>query len=266
MTEEAKALPAEVSPETLKVLEAIKQDGEIIEGVDLPENKETPEAKEEESTEETESEEESKPEKQVRDSKFVPVGKFNQFRKENAALKKQLVELDDKIKVMSAQPKGIETEIADKARDFAGKYGFDEVQARDLLQIVADIADKKATNLDLQKKVELYEAERQKMEEDRGFEKEFAEVSKTYPELASVKDDFKRLSFTEGYERTPLPVLAAWYSKEFKPRVTAEHAVKGKSSEVIDFENLTEEQLKALPEKEFLKYMSYQDKKAGLNI
>lgn len=263
MTEEAKAAPAEVSPETLKVLEAIKEDGETIEGVDLPENKETPEPPKEEETQPEEVESE-KP--LPRDSKFVPVGKFNQFRKENAALKKQLVELDEKIKVMSAQPKGIETEIADKARDFAGKYGFDEVQARDLLQIVADIADKKATNLDLQKKVESYEAERQKMEEDRSFENEFAEVSKTYPELASVKDDFKRLSFTEGYEKTPLPVLAAWYSKEFKPKVTAEHAVKGKSSEVVDFENLTEEQLKGLNDKDFKKYMDYQDKKAGLNI
>lgn len=269
MTDEVKgAGQPEVSEETLKVLQAIKEDGEVFEGVDLPENKETPteeaedEAKPELEAESEKPEEEAKPLK--RESKFVPVSKFNEMRKENQEYKKKLLELDEQLKVAIAKPKDIEEEILLKSREFSEKYGFDVDQAKDLFKTVAEIADKKSSKLDLEGKVARYEAERKRLEDDRKFEKEFSGISQSYPELDSVKDDFKRLSFTEGYEKTPLPVLAAWYVKEFKPKKTAESASKGKFKGVIDFENLSEEELKGLPEKEFLKYMAYQNQKHGL--
>ena len=258
----------EISEDTLKVLNAIKEEGESIEGMETEETPiEKPVEIPKEDSEEPEVEEKEEEKPLDRDSQFVSFKKFDKIRHLNSELKQLTEQQKAKIEELSLK-KEMENsdDVLIEAKAFAEKYGFEESQAKDLFASVAKIASKKANNADLEEKIAHYEAERQRMTEDRKFEAEYENVRKTYPELDSAKDDFKRLAFTEGYEKTPLQVLAAWYINEKKPKKSAEKSLKGKLTDVVDFENLSEEELSQLSDENFKKYIAYHDKKAGINL
>lgn len=102
-------------------------------------------------------------------------------------------------------------------------------------------------------------------EQETGFTNEFSDVLKDFPDLADHKEALKELAFTEGNEKIPLRLLALGYLHDNKPgRTTAEAPVQTKEKagvdDVLDFENMTEDQLKGLSGEKFDLYMTWMEK------
>ncbi len=113
-----------------------------------------------------------------------------------------------------------------------------------------------------QKEQELAQ-EKLKIEQAQGFETEFAGVIKEFPDLADAKEELKQLAFAAGNESTSLRRLAAEYLHDNPPgKNTAEAPFQGKrdSSDVIDYANITEEQLDSLDRKQLDEYYSWLEK------
>lgn len=225
-----------------------------------------------------------------REPKTVPVGKFNQLRHDHGETKAQLeaeraakVELERKLAdAIANKPntevaaKGNNEEIKKAAKALAEKHGADEEFVEELALTISDLISKNAPKAEISEEIktklnELDEAKAEttrknkEMQEDADFEQGFAGLLTEFPELANSKEDFKQLAFTDGYETTPLRTLAAAYMHDNKPKKTAEASGSGKSSGVIDYEALTEEDIKNLPREEFTKYMKWYEKKHGAN-
>lgn len=210
------------------------------------------------SPQETKVEEQPVEKSEPRKSNYVPVSKYNELRHELQDLKKQ-------IEAKAVTP-ATETKVAGELKDIAEKYNLDETFINEFSEKIIEKATSKAPKLpeNLEAVITSFQEREKAMKEETEFEKNFGELSKELPELVASKDDFKRLAFTEGYENTPLDVLAHYYINKFKPVRTAEAPKQGQGkTDVIDFANISEEELKGFNDEQLEAYMEYNRKQSG---
>lgn len=193
-----------------------------------------------------------------RKSNYVPVSKYNELRHELQDLKKQM-------EAKTVTP-ATEIKVAGELKDIAEKYNLDETFINEFSERLIEKASSKVPKLpeNLEAVVKSFQERENLMKQESEFENNFANLSKELPDLVANKDDFKRLAFTEGYENTPLDVLAHYYINKFKPVRTAEAPKQGQGkTEVLDFANITEDDLKGFSEEQVEAYMAYTRKQSG---
>lgn len=262
------------SEETREVLREVLGKDTHLDGIDLPveekpaEEQKTPEEpkqeepKVEEITPDENKGEEEKPKPTARRSDYVPTHKYNALRKELQEVKRQLEEKQSTV----TQP--AKTEVKGSLKDIADKYNLDEGFVNEFSERLLNEAASKAPKLpeDIIQKLQTLETKEKMVKEDMEFEQKFNELSKDLPGLVGSKAEFKQLAFTEGYETTPLPVLAHYFMSINKPTKTAEAPKKGAGkTEVMDFSQMTEEQLSNISpdSEEFNNYLAWIKKTSG---
>jgi len=177
---------------------------------------------------------------------------------------KQAQELQAKIEELSKQKSPVtetqRVELSDEIKTLAEESGVDE----NFLNKFADTILKKAKpSEDISKIVQSLTEERELVKQENLYSQEFAKdieplVKEQYglsdTALSQLKTQLKDLAFSETYAKVPLSkILKAEFDtlgiKEPK-RSSEGKAIKVRSNEVVDFDNLTEEQFEALsPEK-----------------
>lgn len=198
-----------------------------------------------------------------RQTRTVPVNVHNEERHKRQEAEKLAAELQAKLdgKGVDDKPKSAQTDndIRKFATDLAEKHGLDAEFLGEFAESIVNMARKgNVLPENITKQLEKFdkissELETQKtiQEQDQGFNAEYAEILKEFPDLKSdeVKDALKEIAFSEGYTATPLRTIAIEYMHDHpveKGRKTIEGRDGGGSvsrdAEVIDFANLTEEQ------------------------
>ncbi len=225
-----------------------------------------------------------------RASKFVPVDKYSDERHKRqdaearaSAAETRAKELEDKINGLGGKPGGEDLDdVKAAATELAQKHGVDEEFAKDFAEKIVGIASKRnvvpqeiaAQLADLKKAKEEAESARQEIVQEQGFNKEFEDLVKSFETdparssyLAERKDELKQLVFSEGNVNTSLRRIALEYLHDNPPpapgRKSAEAPVKisRNADDVIDFAEMTEDQLKALDGENLDKYLDWLDKK-----
>lgn len=277
-------------PELKDVLDSLKADGhEIVDpskpSEEAPKEPEAPEVKPpeeapkpEEPKEETPAE--PKPEAPKRESKFVPVGKYNEERHKRQELEtraeraeREAQELRERLEEETNRPsKEAEDELKTTAKQFAEKHGVDEAFVTELFETASKLTTR---NTGLPKEVlddiasikevrAQAEAAAQEAAQETGFNHEFDAVLKEFPDLADQKSALKELAFSEGRTNVPLRLIALEYRHDngldARGRKTAEAPVHTKDkAKVIDYANVTDDQIKTMSLEEFEEYSKYQD-------
>lgn len=281
--------------ETSEILKELEVEGhELAPTADKPAPK--PEAKPEEKKPEAEKPKEEAPkakEEEDKDKKpeakpadrtvrAVPVHKFNEQRHELQDTKKALAERDAKIaeleKTLSSKDGGKPTtqeEVSDirkTAKAIAEKHGLDEEFVSEFADAMVKLAktDRNVLPKDISDKLAVLDTlqkERAEQTEERMFNDDFDKVAKEFPALADKKDSIKEIAYTEGNERIPLRAIAIQFLHDNpvpQPKgKTAEDGQPGAgrdAGEVIDFDHVTEEQMKD-PNFPLEKFMEFQEKK-----
>lgn len=259
-----------LKPETQEILKELEAEGHVIEGQEPKvEEPKTPAEPVAEPKEEAKAEPEvEKPEKVDRKVQAVPVNKFNEERHKRQEAEERARIAEEKLKTSTIEVTG---DVAEVAKQFAEKHGLDVELAQDLFTTASKLTPQNS-GLSQEEIQELrsYKAQLQEQAEIKAFEDDFATVSKTLAEqgidLAGHKDKIKELAYTEGYEKAPLRAIALEYAHDnnLKPgRKTVESSTHGRATatETIDFDSLSEEQAKALPDDQWEKYVEHQIKK-----
>ena len=266
-------VPQDTSAETREILKELEAEGKGTPAAEEP-KKEEPKA-EPEKVVEPDKADPPKPAKVEREERFVPVGKHNEERHKRQEAEAKAAEAlaraqDLEAKLAATTNKPVSDTIDIKAKRLAEKHGIDEEFAKDLL---AEASPSSALPPDLLNDLKAVkelraaeEARAREHQQESGFEREFAEVAKEFPELANRKDDLKQLAFSEGNQNTSLRRLAIEFQHDnpSKPgRKTAETPMQGRKEvgDVIEFENMTEEQCKELDGEQFDKYVEWLGKK-----
>ena len=282
------------SPETQEILKELEAEGAEIATetkVEEPKPETKPEVKTETKPEETKVEpaedpdkktdQGKKPEKIEREPKFVPVSVHNVERHKRQEAERQAEDARreaEELKIALAKkadkPVG-EDEIDSASKVLAEKHNLEPDFVKDLLSTSTDLAAKrgglsKEAEADLaaikQMKAQADESARAAAQET-GFNKEFDEVLKEFPDLADRKEDLKQLAFSEGNVNTSLRRIALEYIHDNPPpaagKRSSESPARGKPTEtdVIDFANITDEQFDNLTDEQHDQYMAYLAKK-----
>ena len=285
--------------ETQEIIDEMKADGQIQKEEDQPKVDDTApkadeatEKKEEAKADDSnidlpeEKKDDPKPEKVKREAKYVPVGIHNEERhkrqeaEESAkaakaeadALRAQLAEKTD-------TPAGTPNDLTSAVKSLTEKHGLEEGFVTDLLETAVKLTKRNTSGLTQEQIDDLnhvktlrqdLEAKQQEIAQETGFSKEWESVIKEMPELADHKEALKEFAFSEGNSTTPLRRLAIEYLHDNpqKPgRKTAEAPgggdAKAESRKVLDYENMTEDQLKKLEGQDLDAYFDWTDKKAG---
>jgi len=198
----------------------------------------------------------------ARRSDYVPVNKYNELRKELQEVKRQLDERS------TVSPPSVEDkkEMNSSLKDLAEKYNLDENFVNEFSDRLLKAAEGKVKLPEnLETTIKSFQEKEKKMAEDSEFETEFEDkILPNFPELSESKADFKRLAFTEGYETTPLDVLAHYFQSINKPVKTAESPKQGAGkTELLDFKNISEEQLKSFDDAKMEQYMTWIKQQSG---
>ena len=225
-----------------------------------------------------------------RASKFVPVDKYNDERhkRQDAEAKATAAEakakqLEDQINGLSDKPNKEELDdVKEAAKKLAEKHGVDEEFAKEFAETIVGIASKRnvmpqeiASQLaDFKKAKDEAETAKLEIAQEQGFNKEFDDLVKSFEAdpskssyLAERKDELKQLAFSEGNVNTSLRRIALEYLHDNPPpapgKRSAEAPVKVSkdANEVIDFAEMTDDQLKALDGDQLDKYLEWIDKK-----
>ncbi len=278
------------SPETQEILKELEAEGAEITTetkVEEPKPEAKPEVKTETKPEETKVEPVEdpdkkpdpgkKPEKVEREPQFVPVSKYNDERHKRQEAVKAAEDLKRRVEEAEAaakagKPKGEQTDEIDAAsKALAEKHNLEPDFVKDLLNTSTELAAKrgglsKEAEADLaaikQMKAQAEESARAAAQET-GFNKEFDDVIKEFPDLADRKEDLRQLAFSEGNVNTSLRRIALEYIHDNPPpkpgKKSAETPSRGKATEneVIDFANLTEDQFDNLTDEQHDQYMAY---------
>jgi hypothetical protein len=260
-----------LKPETAEILKELASEGHQIDGISPKE--ESPPAKVEPVKEEPKpAEPVAEPEKEKvdapkkeRPTQAVPVNKYNEERHKRQEAEKATAELQEQLKKFSQQPKS--TATSDDIKKFAEEIQADPSVierlvglARQGSQIPADIAEKL-------KVLDKYEQLTVQAEEAKAFETDFnktaEDLTKEGIELTGHKEQIKQLAYTEGYTSASLRAIALEYAHDngllSKGKKTLEKGSAGRtvSTETIDFDSISEEQAKALPDDQWEKYVEH---------
>lgn len=278
----------DASAETQEVLKELADEGHEIAGQEKAEPEmakpaepvKTEEAKPEEkpadgtdkSTDDTEP-----AQKPNREPKYVPVGKHNDERHKRQEAERLAAEKDEALKTALAEIESLKNqpkaEQAQDIRKIAEEQGLDAELTEKFVDIVTKAVSEKVLPDDLKNDLEAIRAMRAEAEnakltqaQEIGFEKEFAEIVKQFPDLADRKEDLRQLAFSENYKNTPLRPLAIEYLHDNKPddpgKKSAEAPTSGGNrTEVVDFENMTEEQFANLNDEQMDLYDQWATKR-----
>lgn len=215
--------------------------------------------------------------KTKRESKYVPVHIHNDERHKRQEAERAAQAAREEAEALRAQLNGNtdkpKTEELDtKAKRLAEKHGLEPDFIKDLLSEVAPTPSSLPADVleDLKAVKELRtNQERQALEQKQEtfFNDEFARTVAEFPDLADRKEEFKQLAFSEGKTNIPLRLLALEYRHDNgldKPgRKTVEDPIqvsKKGTDALIDFANMTEDQLKDLDGPAFDQYLGWLDK------
>lgn len=280
MADNAIQAPEEASAETQEILKELEAEGQKVaekEPEVVTPKEETP--VEPEKAPEAAPEPE-KPKAPEREQKYVPVQKFNEIRhkfreseRKGEESEQRLQELEAKIIELSNKPSGQELDdVKAIATELAEKHNLEAGFVTDFAEKIVSIATKRnVLPKDIEQKLASFEqanaaveAKAAELAQEKGFQAEFVDVLKEFPDLADRKEELKQLAFSEGNVNTSLRRLALEFVHDnLKPgRKTAESPLQGKKSvdEVVDFENITEEELAALDGEKLDMYLSWVDK------
>jgi transcriptional regulator with XRE-family HTH domain len=249
MTEEVKPVPQE---DTNPDVEEQKTDVQSTE-----EKPETPEVKEE-------------PKKEERPVHTVPLSKFNEEREKAArkAREETSAEYEAKMEAMKAEYEEKLTKSSPEHEDvvkLAEEYGYSEKDA----EFVAKIIEKRTPKIDTSKYDKILE-EQEKQANFAKVQSEFEEkvlplIQNDYPNVTpqhikEVKDRITELAFTEGYNTYRIEDLYQVKKSEFefKNGYGAEPS-GGRSAEMVDFEQMSDEQEHELAKSDPQTYKKYLD-------
>jgi len=266
-----------LKPETAEILKELEAEGHSIEGKEPKIEEPTPEEPkvEEPKTDEPESEPEKvedqpKVEKPKREVQAVPVNKYNEERHKRQEAERKLAELEAQRSTPTIEVSG---DVKDVANQFAEKHGLDADLVTELFDTATKLTAKNTSGLsdeEIKELRALRETARQQAE-SLAFDNDFSGVAKTLEkeglDITGHKDQIKQLAYTEGYTSTSLRAIALEYAHDngllTKGRKTLEPKQAGRvvESEAIDFDSLSEEQAKALPDDQWEKFVDHQIKK-----
>lgn len=251
-----------LKPETVEVLKELESEGHQI-GEPKEPAKVEPAKTEEPKTAEPEAEpaKVEPPSKAEREVQAVPVKKYNEERHKRQEVEKRLAELEAKLGKTETP-----ADIKSAASQFAQKYELKPEFVEELLDTATKLTSKNTQGLSPEEISALKQAKAvlDKQAEDQAFDADFQKTIAEMPHLAEHKDKIKQLAYTEGYTTTSLRAIALEYAHDngllSKGRKTLEKASAGRtvSTEAIDFDSLSEEQAKALPDDQWEKYVEHQ--------
>lgn len=288
MAENAIQAPQEASPDTQAILQELAKEGHQVDGISdaKPEEKVEPKApaleekpledkKPDDVVPKPEDDEGKKPEKPEREPKYVPVSKHNEERhkrqeaEERAAAAEKAAE-DLRAQLAEKADQSIENDLDARAKRLAEKHDIDVEFAKDLL---AESASKTVLPPELLEDLKIakefraqHEQQAREQQQETGFSKEFDAIIKEFPDMADRKEDLKQLAFSEGNIQTSLRRLTLEYRHDNqmdKPgRKTAEAPTQGKKEvgEVIDYANITEEEVQNLSPEKFDELVAWKAK------
>lgn len=275
--------------ETKEILESLEKEGHELEPTeDKPEvvpapkpEEPAPEPKPEAEKPKVEEPERKEPERQqvekpARTPQSVPVNKFNETRHELQEAKAKIAELETALQTKGPTPtKAEEGDIRKAVTALAEEAGLDTEFLTKFADIIIEKTKgsekKEVISADVMETLKQFQSERAEMLEAKAFDADFAAVIKEFPELADKKDEIKEIAYTEGNERIPLRALAITYRHDnptMTPKKTAESGNQpgaGRDAgEVIDFDNVTEAQMKDpnFPLDKFLEHQEAKEAKA----
>jgi hypothetical protein len=285
-----KLMPNELDDEISQTLQELKDEGHEV---DVPENLQKPEAPKVEEPEKPKDEkpdEGKKPDegekgKEKKEPSLMPRWQHEvavkNLEKEKADLQKQL---EEKSKTPSPE-KPLETaQPEDDIKALAEELGADPDALRKIIDKAAERAkgnqqlppelQELAKNLpDLQALTQQYKETVAEQEFSKEFEQYVVPlVEKEYPQLSReqllhIKSTLREKATDSKFLTTPLDVLYRGLD-DFRGVVPSPHkggesgrGSQGRSQEVIDFENMTEEQFVTLDDETQEKYAEYQRQK-----
>lgn len=167
-------------------------------------------------------------------------------------------------------------DVVDEYRAMEEKYGASADFVKDMKKII-----QKELGIDptLISEVQKIKEERDSLYENQQFDAEFSTIESTireqYPDitangLSKVKDQLKKMAFTDEYAKVPLKKIFKAESDSIEvpqtpKRKSAEGGRTGASrgSDTPDFDNLDEEGFANLSSEDALKYASHMSKKSG---
>ena len=222
-----------------------------------------------------------KTERKPRESKFVPVGIHNEERHKRqeaeqraAEAERRATDLQSKLDAHDHKPSDDTLDEVQKAAEqVAEKHNLDPDFVKDFAKTIVSIASKRAVlPRDISDQLAAFKAAQDEQnarntehQQEQGFDNEFNQVIKEFPDLAPHKEELKQRAFSEGYLNTPLRTIAVEYIHDnpVQGRKTAEGSGNGRagSPEVLDYDNLTEEQFRNLSDKQLDEYQAYQENK-----
>lgn len=256
------------SPEIQAILNELETENKV------PEVQKEPEAP---VVEEKPPVEEVKPPVVERASKFVPVSKHNEERHKRQeaeamrdAAKQEAESLRAQLAAANTKPdEQKENKVKSIATRLAEKHGLEPDFVEDFATEMANLAGERAVlPKDLEAKLAAFEkvqqeanAHAEEIQQEKAFDAEFSEVLKEFPDLADQKEEIKQLAFSEDNVNTKLRLLALAYQHDNAKtpgRKTMESPTSVRSSaKVIDYKEMTTEQLADLDGAEFDKYAEW---------
>lgn len=288
-------MPAEelsgLNAEDMKILEELKAEGNEVAG--LAPAKAAEEPKKEEPLKEVPKIEERPPEKAEplkgseppkepakepeteRKPKYIPSWELAKREKE---WQKEKADLEAKVLDASHKPPA---ETEDDVKALSAKYNVDEAAMRDIINVASKRAGLTPDLLNQIKELqEIGKATKATLEAE-AFRKDFDSqvaplVRAEYPgisddELAKIREDVKTHAYRDDFLHTPLSVIYKGvdsFRGVVQPKKKTVEAARGgesRSAQVIDFDNLSDEEVKALSQEDFVKYSEYQATKEKQN-
>jgi len=279
--EEIQDSPEILDEETKKILGELEAQGHFVEG--FSEKKEEPkteevkpeETKEEvppaEETADTSTEEEAD-KKFERTPKFMPAWQHKVAESKWQKREEEL--LNELAKAKEASVTKGETQLPDEELDsFAEQYGVD----KNLISKIVDLTVKKIKlPEDISKKLAAIEEERHEQFENKMFEKEFEAIMPLIKseygdlsgeELTSIKEKIRQYAYTEEMAKTPLSVIFKGIddfrnkNKNTEIKKTAESGRGGAQQSVVNYDEMTEDEVAKLNRDEFAQYAAYMEAK-----
>lgn len=260
-----------LKPETEEILKELEAEGHSIEGKAPKEEPKAEEPKAELPKQEAEPEsakiEDDQKPKADRKVQAVPVNKYNEERHKRQEAERKLAELEAQRGTPQAE---VPSDLKTVATAYAEKHGLDVDSVIDLLDITTKLTPKQTDGLSSEEVQELRQLREQAKQqaEVAAFDSDFNGVAATLAkeglDITGHKDQIKQLAYTEGYTSTSLRAIALEYAHDngllSKGRKTFEPKQAGRvvESEAIDFDSLTEEQAKALPDDQWEKFVEHQ--------
>lgn len=267
-----------LKPDTVEVLKELESEGHTIEGqepkveepkVEQPKVEEPQKPEVELKTEPAKAEAEPKPAKVEREVQAVPVKKYNEERHKRQEAEKRAADLEAQMKAGTAKAE-LPADLSGAAEALGKKWGLEPEFVSELLDTATKLTPKNTANLSDKEIADLRQAKAliDQQAEQAAFTADFDKVSKALADdgfdITGHKDKIKELAYTEGYTSTSLRAIALEYAHDngllTKGRKTLEKGSAGRTvtTEAIDFDSLSEEQAKALPDDQWEKYVEHQ--------